>query len=139
MSKKSHSASGWAKSTLPMVELEQSTLPEVKPPVEGEVGDKPSRRRNTLDPLTQAIGEDGYFLNMRFEWLHIIFEGIRYPLEVTRYYKNKRIAIDVCSSDKDPENSKTKEKLCKENDIRYFILKDMADVDKILKSIGSVH
>ena len=55
--------------------------------------DKKSKKKS-VDPLTDYLGEKGYMQNARFPFLAFNYCGVRYALEVDRYYDNLKIAFD---------------------------------------------
>lgn len=90
-----------------------------------------------VDPLSAALGcyDMAYFHRMTWEWLCQEYAGRKYRMTVDRYYPNKKIAIDMKNEHGNVDNTELKKSLCLEHGIQYFVLRDMQDVDSMIKQI----
>jgi hypothetical protein len=89
--------------------------------------DKPSvyARKQKLDPLTERLGEKGFFHHMRWPWLVVHFGGLDHPLEVSRFYPTQNLAVDIGQVDQTTLEYKTK--LFEEHAIKYVVLNSSMD------------
>jgi len=93
--------------------------------------DKPSlyARRQHLDPLTERLGEKGFYHRMRWPWLVIHYGGLDHPLEVSRFYKDQNLAVDI--GNVDPMTAEHKQKLFDKHEIKYVILRSAMDFNTL--------
>lgn len=87
--------------------------------------DLPTRRQR-LDPLTEYLECKIYYSQMRWAWFRYEFLGNTYALEVSRYYPEKNLAIDI--DPKDREHLDLKERLLADNNIKYIIINSAGDI-----------
>lgn len=100
-----------------------------------EARDLPSptaARRRRLDPLSDALGCANYYHKMRWHWFTFEFGGLHHPMEVSRFYKEKNLAIDIMIKE-DAPISQLKARLLKEHGIKYAILKNPNDFEALIK------
>ena len=98
-----------------------------------ESQDLPTRRKNRLDPLTEKLGCTGYYHAMRWEWFKYEYGGVKYALEVSRFYQERNIAIDI--QPKDKEYVELKRILLQKHDIKYMVVDSFDDVMKSLQEV----
>lgn len=93
---------------------------------ERESKDVPSfGKRQRMDPLTESLGCTSFYHQMRWPWLKQEIcdlamkkpRTVEIPLSVSRYYHEKRIAIDIGPVRDDVVSLKAE--LCKKNGIEY--------------------
>jgi len=77
-------------------------------------------RKQKMDSMTEMLGCTSYFAKMRWPWLKQEVYGVKYPLEVDRFYQERNLAIDF--KEANPDNLETKKTLCKENGIEYALV-----------------
>ncbi|MBL0233236.1 MAG: hypothetical protein IPQ08_06185 [Chitinophagaceae bacterium] len=100
---------------------------------------KVKSRRKPIDPLTDSLGEKGYYANARFEYLKYDFGGIRYPLEVSRFYEQRAVAFDFNLNSEEEKFVDLKKILFSQNKVKYFYCKDIVDLEKALQEIEKVN
>jgi len=100
---------------------------------DSESQDLPTRRKNRLDPLTEKLKCSGYFHAMRWEWFKYEYGGVRYALEVSRFYQERNIAIDI--QPKDKEHVELKRVLLQKHNIKYMVVDSFDDVMKSLQEV----
>lgn len=93
------------------------------------------KNKHRLDPLTQMLGEVNYYEKMRFHFLVYDMGGVKYPLEVARYYQNKKVAFDFDLKDKDLEFVQLKKQILQENQIMYFHVKDSTELHEAIHNV----
>lgn len=133
------SKAGWKKAKrIDQIDAGLSTLKsspsEVKkylgPSVEPEATDVPVRRKNELDPLTKYLGCTSYYAAMRWEWFKYEYGGVKYSLEVSRYYQEKNLAIDIAPKDRSMIDLKIS--LLKRHNIAYVVLDSVTDLQSVV-------
>ncbi len=133
---------GWKKAkTLDQIDAGLSTLKSSSSETRRFLGsnmdtesqDMPTRKKNKLDPLTEKLGCTGYFHAMRWEWFKYEYGGIRYALEVSRFYQEKNIAIDI--QPKDKEHVELKRILLQKHNIKYLVVDSFDDVMRSLQEV----
>ena len=117
----------------------EKTLPQdLKPAADWKEleDDAPTRKRN-VDPLSEQLGAttDGYYYKMTWNWLRYDVKGAKYRLSVDRYYHTKKVAIDMNVDADDQQFINLKKDLCEAHGIQYFWLKNMDDVNDMLKEL----
>ena len=122
-----------------LTESIEKTLPkEFKPTADWKElnDDAPSRLRH-VDALSDQIGAgaDGYYHKMTWNWLRYDVKGAKYRLSVERYYHTKKVAIDMNVESDDQQFINLKKELCEAHGIQYFWLKNMDDVNDMLKEL----
>lgn len=85
-----------------------------------------------LDPLTENLGCTSYYHKMRWHWLSENICGVRYPLEVSRYYHDIKLAIDIGADAK--VKTDIKKHLMQENGIEYVCLESANDFEALFKA-----
>lgn len=84
------------------------------------------RQKKVIDPLTKNLGCTHFYQSMRFSWMvHEIF-GLKYPMEVSRYYPEIKTAIDIGQVLIDEVDMK--KKLCAENGVKYLNIESSNDM-----------
>jgi hypothetical protein len=101
---------------------------------EPEKSDVKTKRLNRLDPLTDRIGADGYFHKMRWSWFTFEFGGVHHPLDVTRFYKDQKIAVDIGHIE--PGMAKYKQQALSTHGIKYYVLESAGDFSRVLKGLS---
>lgn len=89
-------------------------------------------RPQRLDPLTEYIGCKSYFAQMRWTWFRYEFLGKSYALEVSRFYQERNLAIDIIPGydpQKKTEHILLKEELLSQHNIKYVIIKSAGDIE----------
>lgn len=113
--------------------MSQQTVVESSP-IKHEKKDIPVKRQR-LDAITDALNQTGYFHKMSWPWLIVEFGGIKYPLYISRYYPDLKLALDQESDD----NTELKKELCESNGIKFFVINGMAEIEDIKKQLGAVN
>lgn len=98
---------------------------------EPESKDRPTRRRNRLDPLTEHLGCTGFFFKMRWPWFFFEAYGVKDPMEVDRFYHEQNLAIDIGNEDT-PVVRERKRELLEENGIKYVCLQNEYDLKGLM-------
>ena len=100
--------------------------------MDSEYTDLPTRKKNKLDPLTEYLGCQGYYASMRWEWFKYEYGGVKYALEVSRYYQEKSLAMDIAPVDRSMIELKIS--LLKRHNINYVVLDSVTDLKNVLKA-----
>lgn len=93
----------------------------------------PPPRKQKLDPLTDYLGCTRYYSQMRWVWFTWVDYGRRRPLEVSRYYDEKNLAIDIAPQDRTFIEEKAK--LLKDHGITYIVLDSAGDIANLQGAI----
>ncbi len=101
--------------------------------IDTESQDKPTRKKNVLDPLTEYLGCTAYYAAMRWDWFKYEYGGVKYALEVSRFYHEKNLAIDIAP--KDRSMIELKISLLKRHNIAYVVLDSVTDLQSIVSEI----
>lgn len=133
--------SGWKKakaldqdrSALLTKTLSREVAPEFSSQ-ESESKDVFTKRANRLDPLTERLGCTSYFHKMRWPWLTYHFGGLDHPLDVSRFYQEKNLAIDI--NPKDQRLVKHKAVIFAKQNIQYVVLENAADFVRLEKGMS---
>lgn len=92
-------------------------------------------KRQRLDDITNALNQTGYFHKMGWPWLCLEFGGIKYPMYISRYYPDLKLALDFEKDD----NTDLKEELCQANGIHFFVINNFNEIEDIKKKLGEVN
>lgn len=90
-------------------------------------------RKRRMDPLTESLGATCYYHKMRFAWLCEMIGGINYPMEVTRYYQEIKVAIDI--GPEDPKKIELKKQLFEMHEIKYIVLETANDMKTLSEGL----
>lgn len=93
--------------------------------------DHPSRRQQ-LDSLTLSLGCTSYYIKMRWAWFTHCPYGVTLPLEVSRFYQEKKLALDIGVNQTDIMVAE-KKKLLESNGVKYYVIKDVKDLEQFSK------
>jgi hypothetical protein len=89
-----------------------------------------------LDPLSDQLGQKAYQFKKRFGWLKREVLGVKYALDIERFYEPLNLCIDIKHGDHgDVQFTELKKELCEANGLKYFYLKTGDDVEAMLKEI----
>ena len=127
------------KSEKPKAVTREAPTPEMEnfiPDEEKRKSERPQPR--SLDPLSQALKCSHYYRNMRWDWFRFDFGGIKHPMEVARFYPQIKLAIDF-DFHKDKQVQEHKQELFKEQKIKYYVLKDMSNMTKMVEEVLTEH
>lgn len=90
--------------------------------------------KRRMDPLTEGLNCTSYYNKMRFEFLYEMIGGKKYPMEVSRYYQEIKLAIDIGPIDAD--KLALKKILFKEHNISYQNLESATDMRNFAKELS---
>lgn len=97
---------------------------------------EPIRKRG-LDPLTEQLGCTAYYHKMIWPaWFVENVRGVNYRLSVSRYYHEKKVAIDMRLNASDITKMGLKANLLQAHGIQYFHLTDEESITEMLTQIG---
>lgn len=86
-------------------------------------------RKQRLDILTNHLGCTSYYMNMRWTWFGHNPFGKWLPLEVSRYYHEKKLAIDI-GTNFSPTIIEIKKKLLESQGIQYYVITSATDLQQ---------
>jgi hypothetical protein len=91
-------------------------------------------RKKKMDALTEHLGCSSYFHKMRWPWFIFEFGGLNYPMEVDRYYHEKKLAIDFGLTDK--RQIEQKREMLDLNGISYVVIESATDLKSLAKGLS---
>lgn len=112
----------------------QKVVPTIKPRLPYK-DDEDVPRKKTLDPLSENLGQTMYIFKARFQWLKREWFGVKYSLDVERYYEGLNLCVDIKHGDEELPYTELKKELCEQNGKRYFYLRSGEDVENMLNSL----
>jgi hypothetical protein len=92
------------------------------------------QRRQVVDPLTKHLGCTYFYQSMRFKWMVHEILGLKYPMEVSRYYPELKVAIDIGQVLVD--EIAIKQELCEQNGVRYINIESAGDMKNLAMGLS---
>jgi len=118
-------AAGWKKGR----DANRGFLLSTPPKKIAEENEEPLKKQR-LDPLTDRLGCTHYQQGKRWPWFLYEYGGVTYPLDVTRFYPERNLALDIKPQDRNL--CALKSKMLREQGINYSALESVHDLDSLV-------
>lgn len=84
-------------------------------------------KRRRMDSLTEHLGCTSYYAKMRWTWFGHSPYGLFLPFDVSRFYHEKKLALDI-GINQTSHIAELKKNLCAENGIKYYVISSALDL-----------